>query len=74
MRGRIAHYQIRGSGNCHIGNNDTIVHASRYNYPNKDDGVNIHLTSVNVIAYRPPIEIFQISDLDKYALNAHLQV
>ena len=33
--------------------NDTIAHASRYNYPNKDERVYIHLTSVNAIAYRP---------------------
>lgn len=47
--------------------NDTIAHASRYNYPMiryntpKD---------VNVIAYHPLPEIFHVSTWDKHASNA----
>lgn len=62
------------SWNYPLQHNDTIVHVSGYNYPSSTK-MRVHNTpdDVNAIAYRPLLEIFHVSDLDKYALNAHSQ-
>ena len=72
MRGRIAPFLLR-PWKLPIVYNDTIVHASRYDYPHHQRRKRIkHQSTWTLLHAIHTIEVFQVSIEDNYALNAHL--